>query len=330
MPSPADVRFGIQLGRQPVGLVRTLAARVEALGFDSIWVGDHVSFHTPTLESLTVLTYVAALTSRVRLGPCVYLLALRHPTVVAKTVATLDVLSGGRVVFGVGVGGEFPKEFEACGVPLAERGRRVDEGIAVCRALWAPSPASFEGRFTQFTDVAVEPKPIQPGGPPIWIGGRSDAALRRAGRLGDGWVSYLVTPARYRASLEKIRGFAHEAGRSLEAGRGFEPAHLLFTVIDDDWERARAAAARHLSRQYNQPFDELVAKYCLLGPPARCVETLQAFVEAGVRTFVVSVIGGAERAGEQLERLAAEVITALRLHHPEHPDASRPARPLVS
>ena len=102
-----------------------------------------------------------------------------------------------RVVFGVGVGGEFPKEFEASGVPHAERGRRVDEAIEVCRLLWGKSPAAFEGRFVRFSGVALEPKPVQPGGPPIWIGGRSDHALRRAARQGDGWISYVNT--------EKIR-----------------------------------------------------------------------------------------------------------------------------
>src|SRR5207247_842648 len=152
---------------------------------------------------------------------------------------------GGRVVFGVGVGGEFPKEFEACGVPRAERGRRVDEGIAVCRALWGPSPASFDGRFVRFADVALEPKPLQPGGPPIRIGG---------------------------APL----------------------------------------AARALSGQYNQPFDELAKRYCLLGSPAQCVETLARFVEAGVRTFVLAFMAGSERLSGQLERFAAEVLPSFR------------------
>lgn len=304
----AVVRFGVTLGLQPPETLRALATRIEALGFDSIWTGDHLAFHNPTLESLTTLSHVAAVTTRVRIGTAVYLLALRHPTVAAKTVATLDVLSGGRFVFGVGVGGEFPKEFEAAGVPHAERGRRVDEGIEVCRLLWTKSPASFAGRFVRFADVALEPKPVQAGGPPIWIGGRSDHALRRAARVGDGWISYVVTPERYRASLENIRAFAAEAGRSLDGGRGFEPAHLAFTVVDDDWERARAAAAHYLARQYNQPFDELVKKYCVLGPPARCIETIERFVEAGVRTFVIGFTAGADRGSEQVERFAAEVL----------------------
>jgi probable F420-dependent oxidoreductase len=308
----ADVRFGVTLPPLPPDELRALAARIETLGYESLWTGDHIAFHNPTLESLTLLSHLAAVTRGVRIGTAVYLLALRHPTVAAKTVATLDVLSGGRMVFGVGVGGEFPKEFEAVGVPRAERGRRVDEGIEVCRLLWTKSPASFAGRFVRFTDVSLEPKPLQPGGPPVWIGGRSDHALRRAARVGDGWISYVVTPDRYRRSLERIQAFAASAGRALQVGAGFEPAHLAFTVVDDDPDRARAAAARHLTRQYNQPFDELVTKYCVLGPPAACVETLERFVAAGVRTFVVGFTAGADRVREQVERFAAEVLPHVR------------------
>src|SRR5262249_34200489 len=194
-----------------------------------------------------------------------------------------------------------------CGVPHRERGARVDEGIAVCRALWGPSPASFEGRFTRFSDVVLEPKPARPGGPPIWIGGRSDAALRRAARLGDGWVAYLVTPERFRTSMEKIEAFACESGRAL-VPEAFEAAHVLFTVLDDDWERARAQAAHRLSRQYNQPFDDLARKYCLLGPPAACLEQLDRFVATGARTFVIYFTVPPERILEQLERFGTDVL----------------------
>jgi probable F420-dependent oxidoreductase len=306
-----EVRFGVSLGYQPPDRLRAIAPRIEALGYDSIWVGDHVAFHTPDLDSLSTLAHLAALTRRVRLGTCVYLLALRHPTVTAKVVATLDVLSEGRLVFGVGVGGEFPKEFEACGVPHRERGPRVDEGIEVCRRLWREGPSSFGGRFTRFTDVTLEPTPVQPGGPPIWVGGRSDAALARAARVGDGWVSYVVTPARYRDSLEKIQHLAAASGRLLAPGQGFEPAHLAFTVLDDDAEQARATAARELTRRYRQPFDRLVDRYCVLGPAARARETLQRFVDAGARTLVIAFTAGADRLEEQIERFAAEVAPGI-------------------
>ncbi len=175
-----------------------------------------------------------------------------------------------------------PKEFEAAGVPLRERGARVDEGIAVCRALWGPSPASFEGRFTRFTDVVLEPKPAQRGGPPIWIGGRSEAALRRAARLGT-QVSYLVTPERFRAGMQKIEAFAADAGRPIDPGplrarpralHGRRRATASAALMR--WRRATSA------RQYKQPFDDLARKYCLLGPPAACVDRLAEFVAAGV------------------------------------------------
>src|SRR4029453_9210523 len=174
------VRFGIEVPHRPE-LLGPVATRAEALGFDSVWIGDHVAFHTPTLDSLAALSYVAALTQRVRIGPGVYLLALRHPTIAARQVGSLDVISGGRVVFGVGVGGEFPKEFEACGIPHRERGAGGEEATGAGRALWGPSPASFEGRFTRFSDVALEPKPVQPGGPPIWGGGGARPRAPRAG-----------------------------------------------------------------------------------------------------------------------------------------------------
>jgi alkanesulfonate monooxygenase SsuD/methylene tetrahydromethanopterin reductase-like flavin-dependent oxidoreductase (luciferase family) len=125
-------------------------------------------------------------------------------------------------------------------------------------------------------------------------------------------MSYVVTPERFRRSLEKIQAFADAAGRRVEPGRGFEPAHLTFTVVDDDRERARAAAARYLSRQYNQPFDELVTRYCVLGPPERCAEDLARFAAAGVRTFVIGFVAGPERAEEQVERFAAEVLPRVR------------------
>src|SRR6266436_3807536 len=186
------IGFGAQLSLHPPGEQFELVRRLEAIGYDSVWTGDHVSFHNPIYESLTLLASYVPITHRIKLGVAVYLLALRSPAVAAKMTATLDVLSGGRLIFGVGVGGENPKEFEVSGVPHRERGARVTEAIEVVRALWRDTPASFNGRFTQFETVSIDPKPVQRPGPPIWVGGRSDAALARAGRQGDGWISYVV------------------------------------------------------------------------------------------------------------------------------------------
>src|SRR5919206_2034228 len=208
------LRFGAQLsGIHPPERQFELARRAEELGYESVWTGDHVSFHNPLYESLTLLATYASITRRVRLGTAVYLLALRPAAIAAKITSTLDVLSGGRLIFGVGVGGENPKEFELCGVPHGERGARVSEAIEVVRTLWRDTPATFKGRFTRFEAVSIDPKPVQRPGPPIWIGGRSDAALARAGRQGDGWVSYVVQPERYAQGVEKIRAAAAAAGR---------------------------------------------------------------------------------------------------------------------
>src|SRR5262245_25788950 len=207
MPSTA-IHFGASPStptlRPPAEQFR-LVQQLERWGFESVWSGDHVSFHNPIFESLTLLATYASITERIKLGTGVYLLALRSPAVAAKAAASLDVLSGGRLIFGVGVGGENPKEFELCGVPHGERGARVTEGIDVIRALWRDTPASSQGRFTRFERVSVAPKPVQRPGPPIWIGGRSEAALVRAGRQGDGWISYVVHAERYAQSVARIR-----------------------------------------------------------------------------------------------------------------------------
>jgi len=296
--------FGAQLSMHPPEEQLALVQRVEQLGFDSVWTGDHVSFHNPLYESLTLLASYAPITRRIRLGTAVYLLALRSPAVAAKITATIDVLSGGRLIFGVGVGGENLKEFELCGVPHAERGARVTEGIDVVRALWRETPATFHGRFSRFEGVSIDPKPVQKL-PPIWVGGRSDAALVRAGSQGDGWVSYVVQPERYARSLEKIREAAHAAGRSLT---GFTGAHLAFITVGRDYERARKTWVSVLSRRYAQDFEPLAKKYGVIGTPEQCAEQLAAFRDAGCTYFLLSAIGDPRDEREQLETIAAEIL----------------------
>jgi probable F420-dependent oxidoreductase len=285
-----------------------LARRVEALGFDSIWTGDHVSFHLPRFDSMALLASYASITQRVKLGCAVYLLALRPAAVAAQAAATLDVLSGGRLVFGVGVGGENPKEFELCGVPHRERGARVTEGIDVLRTLWRDSPARFDGRFTRFDGASIDPKPVQKPGPPIWIGGRSDAALARAARQGDGWVSYVVTPEGFARNLEKIRGVAAAGGRVLD---GFTTAHLTFITLDRDRERARRRWVHRLSLRYAQDFGPLADRYGVIGTADECLERIERFRAAGCGYFLLNPICEPEDEREQLEAIATEVLPRL-------------------
>src|SRR6266446_1897245 len=219
----------------------TLVELVDRSGYDSLWVGDHISFPLSIFDPLLQLAQAAVVSRRLQVGTAVYLLPLRHPTPVAKQVSTLDHLTEGRFIFGVGVGGEFPKEYEACGVPREERGARLGESIEVMRKLWSGAAATHEGKFFRFSDVLMQPPARQPGGPPIWCGGRSDGALARAGRLADGWIAYVVTPEMYKSGLDKIAAAAKSAGR---AGAKFGTGHLLFTRLDDTYEKALDAAHR--------------------------------------------------------------------------------------
>jgi alkanesulfonate monooxygenase SsuD/methylene tetrahydromethanopterin reductase-like flavin-dependent oxidoreductase (luciferase family) len=228
---------------------------------------------------------------------------------VAKQVSTLDHLTEGRFIFGVGVGGEFPREYEACGVPIAERGARLSESLTVLRKLWSGEPASHAGRFFQFEGVTMRPPPRQLGGPPIWCGARSEPALRRIGRLADGWMSYVVTPDMFRKGLETIDAAARAAGRSLD--RGFGTAHLLFTRVDDTYEKALDAATVTLSTRYAMDFRKAAQRYCALGPATQVVETIRRFHEAGARHVILDFVGPYEERFVEIERFASEALPLL-------------------
>ena len=289
--------------------MRTLVELVDRGGYDSLWVGDHISFHIAILDPFLQLAQAAVISRRLVFGTGVYLVPLRHPTPVAKQVATLDHLTEGRFIFGVGVGGEFAKEFEACGVPVAQRGARLDESLLVMRKLWSGKPASHDGRFFKFDGVTMQPPPRQAGGPPIWCGGRSDAALRRIGRMTDGWMSYVITPEMFRQGLEKISAAAAEADRVFD--RSFGTSHLLFTCIDDTYEKALDAATVSLSQRYGMDFRKAAERYCALGPPQRVVESIVRFYEAGVRHVVLDFVGPYEQRDRQIERFAEEALPLL-------------------
>ncbi len=297
----AGVAFGIQGSGPLVGgapapehFARVARAAEEA-GFDSLWAGDHVSFHEPLLEQTVALAVFAAVTERIALGAGVVILPLRSPALVARAFASLDYLSGGRTILGVGVGGEHPKDFEAVGVPVRERGARTDEAILALRELFSAPKASFAGRFSAFDGISINPRPVQPGGPPLWIGGRSEAAIRRTARLGDGWIPIWVSPERYGASLAELRAQAD--------GREVTPAIVLPSLVGGSVEDARA----YLSRRYGTEFStHAIERYCLTGSQAQCAERIAEYVEAGARHVVLHP--AVEPAGlvGQIE-LAAEV-----------------------
>lgn len=221
------VEFPLTPHRWGQGAVLELARGIEALGYDEIDLLEHVTVGLPTptraasnaasdtLEPLVALSAIGAVTRRIGLGTEILILPQRQPALVAKQVATLDVLAGGRVRLGVGAGWQQP-EYESLGVPFAERGRRLDESIELMRLYWTAPSVTYHGRFYRAEAMGMEPKPVQTGGPPIWIGGDSDAALRRVGRLGDGWLAMGEGDdlmAAVPAKVAVIRAAAEAAGR---------------------------------------------------------------------------------------------------------------------
>jgi probable F420-dependent oxidoreductase len=300
-----DIQVGVSIRGTDIDHVTA----IEALGFDSVWTGEHVLFHGPVTDGLITLAAFAGKTSRIKIGSAINLLPLRPPVVVAKAVSTLDIVSKGRFIFGVGVGGEFPKEFEACGVPHQERGRRANEAIEICRKLWTEDHVTYQGKIFQLHDVTMLPKPVQPGGPPIIVSGRSEAAMRRAARLGDGYMPYLFTPERFAESLQHIYAIASERKRDMSR---FTPYSLVFTAVGETHEEAHRVAVAKLSQRYNQPFEHLVERYCALGTPKECVERLQRFVDAGACHFILSPLCDNEVLGQHLEIYAREILPKFR------------------
>ena len=248
-----------------------MVEQVDRCDFDSLWVGDHISMPIPFLDPLQQIAQAAVISRRLTFGVGVYLLPLRNFAPVAKQVSTLDLMTEGRLIFGVGVGGEFPKEYEASGIPHSERGARLSDGIRVLKKFWSGAPVTHESPFMKFENVAMRPTPWQKGGPPIWCGGRSKPALRRAARIGDGWHSYAITSDMYRDGLALIKETAEEVGRSFSP---FGTGHLLFARVSDDYESALDEAADHLSTRYNMNMRPAAKRYGAIGTPQDVAEAI--------------------------------------------------------
>lgn len=296
---------------------RDWLAAAERLPIDSLWQGGHVLPRQPTGEAVTRLALLTAWTERVRVGTAVLLLPLYHPVIVAKQIADLDAWSGGRVSVGVGVGGEFPHEFEAVGVPVGERGARTDEAMQVLRSLWSGGPVAHHGRFFDLDDVTLQPvappRPGaaggRPGGPPLLVSGRKPPAMRRAARLGDGWMPYLMSPDAYARSVHTIRADAADTGRDLA---GFEWMLFTYCSIRRDGDRAREDVARFLGRAYGDKPPAMLERIAPAGTPDEVVGRFQEYVDAGVRHFVISPAAPADTL-DVVTLAAEEVLPRLTL-----------------
>jgi alkanesulfonate monooxygenase SsuD/methylene tetrahydromethanopterin reductase-like flavin-dependent oxidoreductase (luciferase family) len=224
------------------------------------------------------------------------------------------------VTVGVGAGGEFAKEFEAVGVPLAERGARTNEGIEVLRKLWSGGPVSYSGRFYSLSDVELrsvqmpgrEASAMQPGGPRIVACGRKESAMRRAARLGQGWMPYLVSPNAYKQTVEVIQAEADAVGRDLV---GFEWMMYLYCSVRRDGDRARADVAKFLGSAYGDKPQAMLDKIAPSGTPEQVAERMQDYVDAGVRHFIIAP-AAQEDTLEVVTLAAQEVLPRLRIREP--------------
>ena len=297
-----------------VGETVRQARWMEDLGYEYFSAGEHFMRGDPpgpTHAALPVLAVAAGATDQMRVLSSIILTPFYHPLVLARTTATLDAASGGRLTLGVGVGGEFPVEFEAAGLRVNQRGRRTDECLEVMRKLWTGEKVTFSGRHFQLTDAMINPAPVQKPNPPVWVSGRRDAAMARAAKFGDGWMPYFYDAPRYRDSVGKIKGFAAEAGRDIS---GFQWAHFPYIAIYPTEQQAAEVAAEQLGGRYlyGGEFLDIVRKYCLLGTVENCIEQLQEYIDAGARHIIFSISCPWEDRERHLETIAKELIPHFR------------------
>jgi probable F420-dependent oxidoreductase len=291
------------------GVNRDEVAALEALPIDSLWVGGHVSAPNGSPEAMVQLARLSALTERVRIGTAILLLPLYEPAIVAKQIADLDRMAGGRITLGIGVGGEYEEEFRACHVPIAERGKRTDEAIPLIRRLWSAEPVSHPGPFYPLENVRIHPAPAQAGGPPIVVAGRKEPAMRRAAVLGEGWMPYLYSPRAYAESVARIKAIAAEKGRDLS---GFDWMLYLFTNVGDDVDASREELAGFLGGTYSQDFRAFVDRVAVAGTPDQVAARVQEYVDAGARHIIFSTASRTDRVG-MTRRILEEVTPRLKV-----------------
>jgi probable F420-dependent oxidoreductase len=306
---PTGVRLGVAIpqtilsGAFDARAVVGFLARAETLGFESAWVVEQILGSIRSLEPVTLLTYAAANTERLRLGSAVLLTALRSPVHLAKTLTTLDHLSGGRIDVGVGLGGN-PRIYPAFGLTAARRADRFAEGLRLIKRLWTEERVTVDGEFFKLQNAAMEPKPLQKPHPPLWFGGHHPNALRRAVELGDAFIGAgSVSTKVFLEEVKLLRGMIKESGR--DPAR-FPLGKRVYIAVDRDRARAGRRLAEWFGAFYGRP--ELATEVSVWGEPQECVERLSEIVGAGVGFLMLNPVFDEL---EQLELFASALAPKL-------------------
>lgn len=299
-------RERIMEGRPEVASMLSAAEKAEDLGYDSIWVGDSV-LARPRHEPISLLAGVAARTKHVELGTAVLLPALRNPVMLAHQVATVDQISEGRLILGVGIATDVPNiraEFAAAGVPFEKRVGTMLEGLRLCRSLWTGEPVDWDGRWP-ISQGVLAPTPSRPGGPPIWIGGSVEPAMKRAGGEFDGWFPSTPTAAGWETDFGKVQAFAKEAGRNPADVIG---ACYVTVTLDENETRAHERIDTFFENYYNRPPEVMKRRSAVYaGSAAGAAEWLSAYADAGVEHFVLRFAGDGNSQLEQFARIRSDL-----------------------
>ena len=285
--------------------IRKFAAGAETLGYDSLWLQERIVGDFIMLEPVTLLSYVAAITTKLRLGTSVILLPLRNPVQLAKAYSTLDCMSGGRAVMGVGLGGgHLGSHEDVFGYTREHRVTRFSEAVEIMKLLWTEPKASFQGQYWSFKDIAMEPKPIQKPHLPLWFGGHHENALRRAVKYGNGWMGAgSSTSSAFIRESAMIRRFLDEAKRDPAT---FTYGKRVYLAVDKDKARAERRLREWFQRRYKNA--DLGPRVSIWGSPEECTEKIQEIVHAGAQHIVFNPMFDEM---EHLEICAKEIMPHL-------------------
>ena len=331
-----EVKFSIGYDQGPRLMPGSEFAHLaEDLGYDGITIATGSTSFDPFI----ILAQLASASEHLLLSITVQPLPLIHPLILAKQVATIDQVSNGRFILGVGLGGDRLVQFKNMGIPATDRGIRADESLEILKGLWTHKKRtepfgpelevvpydtfSYHGRIFEFDNAPSFPMPVQKPHPPIWVAGRvggvetqldgtrklksKSAAIKRAAKYGDGWLPYLMTPEGYRQSVDKLRAYAKEYGRENEA---MTLAHTVSFSVGDDYDGALEVAAA--GNPYGGHKKEFSAKYDIVGTPRDCIARLEEYVDAGVRHFILKPYVAPELILGQVQRFARDVIPYLK------------------